>query len=143
MKKIWKISNQINSTDLEIQPLECQDIFIQDFSIQKEKLMTSFLNKKSLESSNILRHSVPHFVEKAAFSKNLFKIDPKELLIEYSKIHELKLIQRNSFAFLSVTFRRNKTWVKSPRKFLNFAHYFLNIRTHDQIDRQPVWKNCR
>ena len=57
MKKIWKISNQINSTDLEIQPLECQDIFIQDFSIQKEKLMTSFLNKKSLESSNILRHS--------------------------------------------------------------------------------------
>ena len=92
MKKIWKISNQINSTDLEIQPLECQDIFIQDFSIQKEKLMTSFLNNKSLESSNILRHSVPHFVEKAAFSKNLFKIDPKELLIEYSKIHELKLI---------------------------------------------------
>ena len=76
MKKIWKISNQINSTDLEIQPLECQDIFIQDFSIQKEKLMTSFLNKKSLESSNILRHSVPHFVEKAAFSKNLFKYVP-------------------------------------------------------------------
>lgn len=81
MAKIWKVSKVKTQKNLAF---ESKDIFINDFSIQKQKLMSSFLKNETCTFSNATNTNPS--------SGNLFKVDPKEMLIEYSKIHELKLI---------------------------------------------------
>ena len=89
MVKIWKISKVGTKKNLAF---ESKNIFINDFSIQKQRLMSSFL-KGTHDQPPI---DVQHLPLRNHISNepkgNLFKVDPKEMLIEYSKIHELKLI---------------------------------------------------
>ena len=67
MAKIWKVSKVKTQKNLAF---ESKDIFINDFSIQKQRLMSSFLKNETCTFSNATNTNPS--------SGNLFKVGRKD-----------------------------------------------------------------